>query len=141
MAGSEARPYSRPRARAIIVTLAPPVRPVAVAGLCAELRARLAEMGPCEVDCDVRAVTAPDLATVEALARLTLTGRRHGAKVLVVGSTEELAALVALAGLSDVLLLVPAQSSRGGRPNSGKYVSVSRKNVIPAIPSSDTSTT
>jgi hypothetical protein len=127
--------------RAIVVTLAPPVAPSAVAGMCAELRAKLAELGPCDVDCDVRALTEPDLGTIDALARLTLVGRRYGAEVAVVGSTEELAALVALAGLSDVLLLVPVQSSRGGRPKSGKNVSVSRKNVMPAIPSSETSST
>jgi hypothetical protein len=131
----------RPDPQAIVVTLAQPVAPTAVAGLCVELRARLAELGPRDVDCDVRAITEPDLVTVDALARLTLIGRRHGVEVAVVGSTEELAELVALAGLSDVLLLVPVQSSLGGRPKSGKNVSVSRKNVMPAIPSSDTSST
>lgn len=149
MAGTEpAAPRHRraphappPDSSAIVVTLDEQVAPAAVAGLCAELRARLAEVGPREVDCDVRAVTEPDLATIDALARLTLTGRRYGAEVVVVGSTAELAALVELAGLSDVLLLVPLQSRRGGRPKSGKNASVSRKNVIPAIPSSDTSRT
>ena len=127
----------------VVVTFRPAVTPDALAALCDELRMRLeaAGLAPLTVTCDVAAVETPDLGTVDALARVVLTARRCGADVSVVGSTEELDRLVALVGLADVIPCPEAQSSRGGRPNSGKKVSVSRKNVIPAIPPSDTSST
>jgi ABC-type transporter Mla MlaB component len=127
--------------KAIVVSLDGPIARDAAATLCAQLRARLAMAGPREIACHVEAVEMPDLSIVDALARLTLTARRFGVSVEVVGSTVALADLVALVGLSDVILIVPVQSRRGGRPNSGKNVSVSRKNVIPAIPSADRSST
>jgi hypothetical protein len=133
-------PRQRP-ANAIVVTLGGPLAREAVRTLCAQLRARLAMAGRREVACVVDTVATPDLSIVDALARLTLTARRFGVRVAVVSSTAALADLVELVGLSDVILLVPVQSSRGGSPNIGKNLSVSRKNVIPAIPSSETSTT
>ena len=53
--------------------------------------------------CDLRAVVHPDVVTVEALARLRLTARRHGYALVIEGMHPELRALVGLLGLSQSL--------------------------------------
>lgn len=131
-------PSQPPKPSRVVVTLGGAAAPDAI---CTGLRILLAELGPCPVDCDVAGVEQPDIATVDAIARVVLTARRLGCEVEVVGCSAALAELVAFAGLSRVIRLAPAQSSRGGRPKSGKKVSVSRKNVIPAMPSSERSRT
>ncbi|MFE5537412.1 STAS domain-containing protein [Streptomyces sp. NPDC056492] len=68
--------------------------------LCARL-ARLYDDGAAAVECDVSAVTAPDLATVEALARLRLAAR--GRPLRVTGASPALRALLHLAGLLQLL--------------------------------------
>ena len=55
------------------------------------------------VICDVTALTEPDLETVDAIARLELTARRQGARLLLVHAREDLCRLLALAGLRDVV--------------------------------------
>lgn len=55
------------------------------AELCARVRA-LCRDGPDGVVCDVRAVAAPTLATVQALARAALTTRRLGIPFRVTGA-------------------------------------------------------
>jgi ABC-type transporter Mla MlaB component len=52
--------------------------------------------------CDVGAV-APDAVAVEALARLQLGARRHGVTVRIVNAPGDLADLIDLFGLADVL--------------------------------------
>ena len=49
-----------------------------IPALCADLAERLRGRGAGVVICDVAAVGEPDVVTVEALARLRLTARRHG---------------------------------------------------------------
>ncbi|GIJ43504.1 hypothetical protein Val02_03900 [Virgisporangium aliadipatigenens] len=74
--------------------------------LCADLAAAL---HPCAGDpagpvlCDVSAVVAPDLVTVEAIARLRLTARRHGRRLEITGAGHDLWRLIALVGLGRVL--------------------------------------
>ncbi|MFE2879311.1 STAS domain-containing protein [Streptomyces roseus] len=70
------------------------------ARLCARL-ARLYEDGAAAVECDVSAVTAPDLAVVETLARLRLAAR--GRPLRVTGASAALRALLHLAGLLQLL--------------------------------------
>ncbi|MET9635945.1 STAS domain-containing protein [Streptomyces virginiae] len=70
------------------------------ADLCARL-ARLYEGGARAVECDARAVTAPRLAHVEALARLRLAAR--GRPLRVTGAGEGLRALLDLVGLVELL--------------------------------------
>ncbi|RST06300.1 STAS domain-containing protein [Streptomyces sp. WAC07149] len=55
------------------------------------------------VSCDARRVTAPTLATVEALARMALTAKRHGAPFTVTGAAPRLQALLHLVGLGELL--------------------------------------
>ncbi|WP_229906946.1 STAS domain-containing protein [Streptomyces vinaceus] len=68
--------------------------------LCARLT-QLYEDGADAVECDVGAVTAPDLALVEALARLRLAAR--GRPLRVVGASPALRALLGLVGLLQLL--------------------------------------
>ncbi|MEU9108454.1 STAS domain-containing protein [Streptomyces xanthophaeus] len=71
------------------------------ARLCARL-ARLYEDGAAAVVCDAGALTAPDLAAVEVLARLRLTARGRGA-FTVSGASPPLRALLHLVGLVELL--------------------------------------
>ena len=52
-----------------------------------------------------------DLALVEALARLQLEARRAGYAIVVAGAPRELAELIELAGLSEVLGLEPRREA------------------------------
>ncbi|MEU2614623.1 STAS domain-containing protein [Micromonospora sp. NPDC007271] len=71
--------------------------------LCAELAELLRGRGPGIVSCDVGGVHRPDLVTVEALARLRLTARRHGRQLVIRGADPGLLRLVGLLGLADAL--------------------------------------
>ncbi|MCJ1677731.1 STAS domain-containing protein [Streptomyces sp. APSN-46.1] len=71
-----------------------------------ELCARVSEAcrdGPTHVVCDVRAVKEPGLATIDALARMALTARRHGTPFRVTGASGRLRALLDLVGLVELL--------------------------------------
>ncbi|MFJ7270208.1 STAS domain-containing protein [Streptomyces sp. NPDC099050] len=70
--------------------------------LCARVRT-LCRDGPDAVVCDVRAVAAPTLATVQALARAALTARRLGIPLRVTGAGPALRALLHLVGLVELL--------------------------------------
>lgn len=80
-----------------------------VPGLCAELEALLTVPGTTVVDCHVGGVTDPDLALVEAVARLALVARRAGGVVpggvvlRLRDAPDGLRSLLALVGLSEVL--------------------------------------
>jgi ABC-type transporter Mla MlaB component len=71
-------------------------------GLCDRVCALLHETSG-TVACDVRGVP-PDAVTVDALARLQLGARRSGCVVRLRGASPELRELVALMGLSAILL-------------------------------------
>ncbi|MFC9814915.1 STAS domain-containing protein [Streptomyces virginiae] len=81
------------------------------AALCARL-ARLYEDGARAVECDARAVTAPGLAHVEALARLRLTAR--GRPLRVTGAGDRLRALLDLVGLVELLGEAEEREPPGG---------------------------
>ena len=53
--------------------------------------------------CDVGAIPAPDVGTIDVLARLQLGAFRHGVALRLRGASSELLELIALVGLSDVL--------------------------------------
>ncbi|MFJ8858188.1 STAS domain-containing protein [Streptomyces sp. NPDC102451] len=75
-----------------------------VPGLCARLEALLARApGAAGVDCDVGGVVRPDLALVEAIARLGLVARRGGAELRLRNVPAELGALLDLVGLAEVV--------------------------------------
>ncbi|MEV8590989.1 STAS domain-containing protein [Streptomyces sp. NPDC051180] len=83
----------------LFVTL--PARPGRedVARLCAELAAA----PPGEVVCEIGALTHPDLAAVDALARLRLAAGRRGHRIRFHGAGPELRALLLLTGLDEPL--------------------------------------
>jgi len=58
--------------------------------------------------CDVRHLREPDLGTLDALALLALEARREGRRLLLTHASAALRALVAFAGLEDVLCLEAA---------------------------------
>ncbi|MFD5181373.1 STAS domain-containing protein [Streptomyces sp. NPDC058372] len=85
-----------------VLRLATPVAPSDGPRLCAEL-ADLAAAGADEVVCDVSGVREPQLAAVDALARLRLTARRAGCRLRLRHPTPQLRALLALTGLAGPL--------------------------------------
>jgi anti-anti-sigma regulatory factor len=74
-----------------------------IPALCADLADRLRANTGDVVVCDLTAVTAPDLVTVEALARLRLTARRHGRAFTIRGCNPNLGGLIGLLGLGEAL--------------------------------------
>ena len=87
--------------------------------------------------CDVGGPRLPDAATVDALARLQLAARRLGLEIRLRHASSELQELLAFVGLATTCY----ESSRAGRPKSGKSVSVPRKNVSSTIRPSEISST
>jgi hypothetical protein len=73
-----------------------------IPGLCAGLAGLLRGRAGGVVTCDVTAAR-PDVVTVEALARLHLTARRHGWRLVVGGAGPDLLLLVRLIGLAGAL--------------------------------------
>ncbi|MEU9091211.1 STAS domain-containing protein [Streptomyces sp. NPDC048428] len=90
--------------------------------LCADLEAILATSDATVVDCDVGGVVGPDLASVEAIARLSIVARRAGGRRLRLrGTPPELRLLLDLVGLAGVVGLDdgPAAVEAGGTPGPG----------------------
>jgi hypothetical protein len=71
--------------------------------LCADLAERLRGRPGGVVACDVADLADPDVVTVEALARLRLTARRHGWTLRVEGADPGLRRLIGFLGLADAL--------------------------------------
>lgn len=74
-----------------------------IAGLCTGLAALVDGRERGVVVCDVSGVGRPSVVTVEALARLGLTARRHGWRLVLDGAGPDLRALVRLLGLAGAL--------------------------------------
>jgi anti-anti-sigma regulatory factor len=84
--------------------------------LCAELADRLRGCADDLVICDVADVIRPDVVTVETLARLRLTARRHGARLVVAGAGPHLSDLLRLLGLDGALPEVSRQPEQREQP-------------------------
>ena len=56
-----------------------------------------------EIDCDVSRIVAPDLRTVDALARLQLAAHRDGGRLRLCGASSALRDLLQLTGLCGAL--------------------------------------
>ena len=69
--------------------------------LCDELVALFRDTGAAVVVCDVGAHAEADLTTVELLARLQLTARRHGRTIEVYRASPRLRALLAVTGVGE----------------------------------------
>lgn len=89
--------------RTIRVTVTPQLNPDQVHLLAERLVAQLAAGDVDDVFVDVGAVRAPDVCYLDALGRLALAARRHGARIRLVDPCPRLLELLTLAGLDDVL--------------------------------------
>jgi STAS domain-containing protein len=74
-----------------------------IPGLCAGLSALVEGGDRGVVVCDVSGLGRPTVVTVEALARLRLTARRHGWRLVLHGAGPDLRGLVRLLGLAGEL--------------------------------------
>ncbi len=91
-----------------------PVGKDGVARLCDIAREGLAH-GAAVVICDVRAVRRPSLGAVDLIARLALTARRGGGRVLLRGPDPGLLALLDLVGLA-VGVEMPGETEQREEP-------------------------
>jgi hypothetical protein len=73
----------------------------------------VASDAPKPIVIDVNSI-APDLVSVDDLARLQLAARRAGRSIQLRNASEALRALIALVGLVDVLPLEAGRESEGG---------------------------
>lgn len=87
----------------IVVVFDGPVERAGIPALSARVLERLDDAPPGRVVFDVGAVTLPDAATVEALARLRLVARRRGLDICLSRASPRLVELLALTGLLGVL--------------------------------------
>jgi ABC-type transporter Mla MlaB component len=87
----------------IVLVFGGPVTRGDVPGLCENVCALLCASDAELILCDVGAVVEPDVAAVEALARLRLATGRLGRRMRVRNASEEFEALLAFMGLGDVL--------------------------------------
>jgi len=96
---------SRPPAEpiAFVLVLDGPIDRADAPPLCEQIAAALAWRRVAWIVCDVGAVTCPDAGTVDALARMALTARRLGSRVVLRQACCELKQLLTLVGLADVL--------------------------------------
>ena len=105
---NSARP---PENGSVVMELSGRVTREEIAGLCERARVLLVDNEAAVVVCDVEALTHPDAAAVDALARLQVTVRRLGKRMRVRAAGCELEDLVTLMGLRELL-----QFSRGNGP-------------------------
>lgn len=96
----------------VVVRISGRVTPADVPRLCEELGARLTGITATEVICDAGGLTHANLAAVSAVARLQLTARRLGCRILLRNAGPELLALLDLVGLGEAL----AQACRPDPP-------------------------
>jgi anti-anti-sigma regulatory factor len=85
----------------IVVGLTGWIDPAEIPQLCRRVRF-LVESGSTDLIVDVGALLAPDMVTVEALARMQLTARRLGREIRVEHACHRLAELLVLTGLAEV---------------------------------------
>ncbi|MFJ5213471.1 STAS domain-containing protein [Streptomyces sp. NPDC088354] len=99
------QPVPRPDDGPPVLVLPATVAREAVPGLCERLRCLLAgHPGAATVICDVSGPAAdPDMVLIDALARLQLTARRQGVRVVLRGAGRPLRQLIALVGLGGTL--------------------------------------
>ncbi len=83
--------------------------------LCERMRVLLAGCDARHIVCDVGALTKPDAAAVDALARLQLTARRHGREIRIRDACEGLSELLGWMGLARVVPLYRGLPFEHGR--------------------------
>ena len=98
-------PRSPPETGTAVLVLRGPIARADIPALCAGAHELLRRCRSDRVVCDVAALTAPDLATIDALARLRLTALRSGRQLRLRNACHDLRGLLALTGLLGVLPL------------------------------------
>jgi ABC-type transporter Mla MlaB component len=86
---------------------ATPVASPAVLAACDGAWERLDDCDDELVPCDVLEISEPDVAAIDALARLQLRARRRGRRIGLSGASDELRELLELMGLTEVVPCVP----------------------------------
>jgi ABC-type transporter Mla MlaB component len=97
-------PSARPTA--VVFAVAGPVARADLPAICGHVAALLEATGADVALCDVGALSA-DAVAIDALARIQLAAQRMGRQVVLRHVTDELCALMALAGLDAVLRIEP----------------------------------
>lgn len=90
------------RPAAVVFAVRGPIERGDLPGLYARVCTLLADARPSVACCDVERVPA-DAVTADALARLQLAARRRGCQIRLRGASQELRALIAFMGLTEVL--------------------------------------
>lgn len=96
---------SAPEAGVIVLVFGDAIARAEIQSLCENLRALLERSDAKVVVCDVGTLVDPDLGAVNALARLQLTARRLGRRILLLHACSELRELLTLMGLRDIVPL------------------------------------
>jgi anti-anti-sigma regulatory factor len=86
-----------------LLVIGAPIAPADVPGLCERVRRVAAAGAPGPVVCDVSALARADVLTVHALARLQLTARRLGTRIVLHDAAPALRDLLRFAGLDAVV--------------------------------------
>ncbi|MFD8097865.1 STAS domain-containing protein [Streptomyces samsunensis] len=118
MAGPE--PENPPTLSPAVLVLDQPVTRAEVERLCERLSALARRAGPGPVTVDVGGVGRPDLAVVEALARLRLTAGRLGCRIQLRNARGELRRLLAWTGLDEALAAPAASGGVLGAERGGE---------------------
>ena len=79
-----------------------------IPSLCERARRWLESSDAGLVICDAHDLTDPDVVAIDAVARLQLTAKRVGRELQLRDACTQLRELIALAGLSDVVRVVPS---------------------------------
>jgi len=98
-------PRSRRQLTTIELGLADPIERADIPALCERARTLMESSGAHSLLCDVGAVAAPDVVTIDALARLQLTALRAGRRIGLRHVSSELRELLVYCGLSGVVPL------------------------------------
>lgn len=106
-----------------------------VSSVCERLRALLEDGGPTVVVCDVTGVDRPDAATLETLARLQLTARRFGSRLVLSCSGPQVERLLVLAGLTGLFTICPQALQAGRQPEQGEQALGVEEEAEPGDPS------
>jgi hypothetical protein len=88
--------------------------------LCERLRIIINSSDGELIFCDVSALPA-NVRTIEALARLQLTARRHGRRIRLQRASRELQQLIEFVGLSEVLAARPPLRGRSGNAEEREH--------------------
>ena len=112
-------PQARPRsACGLLLWTTDPATAEAVRDLCGPVAAYVRRSGARLVVCDARALAA-DVQTIDALARLHLTGKRVGCRITIRDAPDALVELAGCLGL-DRVLFQPSVVEAGRKPEEGE---------------------